>query len=287
MTNSTEFDKDLQEKIESWRGPFEKYAAEVLGTTENELDQATCQKGDCLLGQVMCDAMLEYRRNLTENSDAKPADFALINSGGVRATIDAGEITRGEVLTSFPFGNAIVELTYSGKDLRKVLEGCVSQVNQFNDKKVSSWFQVSDDIKIEFNPDNEPGNKLVSVMIGDKPLDDKREDYRVVTLDFLAGGGDNIFVATKDFITLETQAEVLEGYITSKTPLTNELEDRVVKVDKQAGNGGNGGNGGKNETGDGKNETGGNDVPPKSGATGLVSAGVSMVFIFAAAMVAL
>lgn len=287
MTNSTQLDKDLQEKIESWRGPFEKYAAEVLGTTENELDQTTCQKGDCLLGQVMCDAMLEYRRNLTENSDAEPADFALINSGGVRATIDSGEITRGEVLTSFPFGNAIVELTFSGKDLRKVLEGCVSQVNQFNDKTVSSWFQVSDDIKIEFNPDNEAGNKLVSVMIGDKPLDDERDDYRVVTLDFLAGGGDNIFVATKDFISLDTQAEVLEGYITSNTPLTNELEDRVVKVDKQAGDGGSGGNGGKNETGGGKNETGGNGGPPKSGATGLVSAGVSMLSIFAAAMVAL
>ncbi|MDW3538525.1 hypothetical protein NQ283_30025, partial [Escherichia coli] len=50
MTNSTKFDKDLQEKIESWRGPFEEYAAQVLGTTENELDQSTCQKGDCLLG---------------------------------------------------------------------------------------------------------------------------------------------------------------------------------------------------------------------------------------------
>lgn len=291
MTNATKLDKDLQAKIESWRGPFEEYAAEVLGTTENELDQTTCQKGDCLLGQVMCDAMLDYRRNLTENTDAEPADFALINAGGVRATIDAGNITRGEVLTSFPFGNAIVELKFSGKDLRKVLEGAVSKKNQFNDKEVSSWFQVSKDIKIEYNPDNDAGKKLVSVMIGDKPLDDDREDYRVVTLDFLAGGGDNIFVATKDFVTLDTQAEVLEGYITAMTPLTNDLEERVVESDKQPGEGGNGG---KNETEGGEGGSGsdgGNGGNGGSGgegaAAGLMPSATLLLSLFAAAMVAL
>jgi 2',3'-cyclic-nucleotide 2'-phosphodiesterase (5'-nucleotidase family) len=57
-----------------------------------------------LLGDFMADAMLEYRLN-----QSSTADFALVNAGGIRATIDEGPITRGEVLTSFPFGNAVVE----------------------------------------------------------------------------------------------------------------------------------------------------------------------------------
>ena len=130
--------------------------------TKNELDQTNCQKGDFrLLGQALADAMLEYRVNQTRGQDSRP-DFALINAGGVRATIDAGNITRGEVLTSFPFGNAVVELKYKGSDLRKILEGCVSKVNQFNQKKLSSWFQVSDGIVIEYNPKNEAGSTLVN-----------------------------------------------------------------------------------------------------------------------------
>lgn len=48
----------------------------------------------------MCDAFIWYR----EQTGAQ-VDGALQNGGGVRANISAGEITRGDVLTAFPFGN--------------------------------------------------------------------------------------------------------------------------------------------------------------------------------------
>ena len=67
-----------------------------------------------LLGDFMADAMLAYRLN-----ESASADFALINAGGIRATIDEGPITRGEVLTSFPFGNSLVEISMStGRDAK-------------------------------------------------------------------------------------------------------------------------------------------------------------------------
>ncbi|KAL4777805.1 Metallo-dependent phosphatase-like protein [Aspergillus nidulans var. acristatus] len=235
MDNSTSLDEELDAKIQGWAEAFADFAAEVLGETDAVLVQETCQEGDCLLGQVMADAMYEYRYNQTEGTDDEPA-LALINSGGVRAEIDEGPITRGEVLTAFPFGNAIVELEFSGADLRKVLEGAVSYVNQFNGDEITSWFQVSRGVRIEFNPDNEPGDRLVNVTIHGEAIDDER-DYRVVTLDFLAGGGDSIFVATDDFITLDTQDEVLTQYIVARTPLSPELEERVVESDGQSSDG--------------------------------------------------
>ena len=278
LTNSTKQDEDLQEQIEEWRGPFEEFAAEVVGSTDAALVQETCQDGDCLLGQVMTDAMLEYRQNVTEGSDASGPDFALINAGGIRAEIDEGDITRGEVLTSFPFGNAVVELTYSGEELRSILEGCVSGENQESGEEVTSWFQVSKGIKIEYNPDNEPGNMLVSVEIGGEPLDDEK-DYRVVTLDFLAGGGDSIFPETDDFATLDLQDEVLIQYFEAHPDLSPELEERVVETDEQPSEGGNGGgddggdepedsedsedsdNGDDSEGGNGGNAAGAVDAP--------------------------
>jgi 5'-nucleotidase len=231
MDNSTQLDEELDEKIQGWTEAFAEFANEVLGETDAVLVQETCQDGDCLLGQVMADAMFEYRFNQTEGTDEEPA-LALINAGGVRAEINAGEITRGEVLTAFPFGNAIVELVFSGEDLRKILEGAVSYQNQFNDEEISSWFQVSRGVRIEFNPNNDAGSRLVNVTLNGEPIDDER-DYRVVTLDFLAGGGDNIFVATSDFITLDTQDEVLTQYIEARTPLSPVLEERVVESDGQ------------------------------------------------------
>ncbi|KAG9252994.1 Metallo-dependent phosphatase-like protein [Emericellopsis atlantica] len=233
LTNTTKQESELQDQVDAWRGPFEEFAAEVLGETENELVQETCQDGDCLLGQVMADAMLEYRQNQT---DSEPPHFALINAGGIRATIDEGDITRGEVLTSFPFGNTIVELNYTGEEVRNILEGLVSGENPETGDEVTSWFQVSKGIKVTYNPDNDVGSRLVSVEVDGEKLDDE-EEYRVVTLDFLAGGGDSIFPPESEFATLDTQDEVLVQYIEAHTPLDNELEERVVKTDKQAEDG--------------------------------------------------
>lgn len=229
LTNQTEMDKALNKTIKGWRAPFEKFAAEVVGNTKAELDQSTCQQGDCLLGQVMADAMLEYRLNQSRNDDDKPA-FAFINAGGVRATIDEGNITRGEVLTSFPFGNAIVELTFTGAELKEVFEGAVTGVNQKNKKEITSWFQVSKGLKIEYNPDNKNGSKLVNATLNGEAFEDKTK-YRVVTLDFLAGGGDNFFsIDAKNLATLDSQDEVLIGYLDAHNPLDPKLEERVVET---------------------------------------------------------
>jgi len=174
----------------------------------------------------MTDAMLSYRRNIS-----KTADFALINSGGIRATIDEGIITRGEVLTAFPFGNAIVEIAITGDELWKTLEGVYTKVNQYNNKAVTSNVQVSSGITIEWNPSAANGSRLVEVTIGDAPLD-KTKTYNVVTLDFLAGGGDNIFQKKTEFAVLDTQDEVLTQYIISKSPIDIKLDGRIKEVNE-------------------------------------------------------
>ncbi|KAJ4371787.1 hypothetical protein N0V86_008341 [Didymella sp. IMI 355093] len=241
ITNTTEQDEGLQAQIEAWRGPFEEFAAEVLGTSEVELDQTTCQRRECLLGDFMADAMLAYRKNNTDD-----VDFAIINAGGIRATIDEGDVTRGEVLTSFPFGNSIVQIEVDGKYLWEVLEGIVTGVNVANGEEVTSFFQVSTGIKVEYNPENNNGSKLVAVTIGDQPLDNSTK-YQVVTLDFIAGGGDNFFNPTTDFVSLDTQDEVLTQYIQAQNPINIQLDQRIEVVDGQR-NATGGGNGTANST---------------------------------------
>lgn len=85
----------------------------------------------------MTDAMLAYRLNTSTT-----ASFALINAGGIRSTIDIGPITRGEILTAFPFGNAIIEISILGQELWDTLEGVFAKVNVWNGKAVTSAVQV-------------------------------------------------------------------------------------------------------------------------------------------------
>ncbi|KAI1076656.1 Metallo-dependent phosphatase [Whalleya microplaca] len=225
LTNTTKQDEGLQAQIEQWRVPFEKFAAEEVGNAKIVLDQSTCQKKECALGDFVSEAILQYRRDA--GSDAA---FGLVNAGGIRATIDAGPITRGEVLTSFPFGNAVVEVQYSGADLWKIFEGLVSSVNQFNQKPVTSFFQVSSGIKVEYNPANAVGQRLVRLTLGGAPVDLNKK-YTVATIDFLTGGGDNILQTVDNTVVLDTLDEVLVAYIKKVSPVDFELDGRIAVVE--------------------------------------------------------
>ena len=176
--------------------------------------------------------MLTYRLNGTTPETA-PA-FALINAGGIRATIDEGPVTRGEVLTAFPFGNALVDVTATGERLWATFEGIIAGVNVNNGKAVTSFLQVSRGLRIEYGPAaaNSTANVLVSVTIGGKPLD-KAAEYKFVTLDFVAGGGDNFFSTPfENLVLLDTLDEVVVRHVGATSPVDIALDGRLKLVSR-------------------------------------------------------
>jgi 5'-nucleotidase len=149
-----------------------------------------------------------------------------------------------------------------------VLEGIFTGVNQDNGEEVTSFVQVSEGIKIEYNPENNNGSKLVSVTIADEPLD-REQDYQVVTLDFIAGGGDNFFgdMEFPDAVSLATQDDVLTAYIEQMSPVDIELSGRIAIVDGQANETATGGAGG-NSTESEEDTEGGNSTASAGGQQG-------------------
>ena len=221
----------------------------------------------------MTSAILQYRVDSGSN-----ASFAIVNAGGIRATIDEGSITRGEVLTSFPFGNAVVEAQFIGNELWSILEGIVSGVNTVNKKPVTSFLQVSKSIKVEYNPQQKIGERLVRVSVDGEGIDlDKI--YTVVTIDFLAGGGDNFFEPIDNLVVLDTLDEVLVEYIKKKSPVDFELDGRIAVVDG-SGSGSDNGDGGDNET-DGGEGNGSRDDDDSAASTVTVISG-TMLLVWAA-----
>ncbi|CAN8105611.1 unnamed protein product [Discula destructiva] len=225
LDNTTAQDVDLQRQIVEWRGPFEAYANEVIGESGVDLGQETCQEEECLLGDLMADAAEDYGKALDAG-----VDFAIINAGGIRAAIDAGPITRGEVLTAFPFGNSLVSLTRSGQEIWNVIEGIVSGVNQETGLEVTSFLQVSAGIRIIYSPEASVGSRLQNVTVGGQAID-FASTYTFLTLDYLAAsGGDNFFVPVKDLASLDLQADVLEAYVTAQSPINIAIDGRISAV---------------------------------------------------------
>ncbi|CED84792.1 5' nucleotidase [Phaffia rhodozyma] len=230
MTEDFPQDKSLQKLITSWREPFEEFAKVIVGQTVRDLDQPTCQVKECNLGNAVTDSMLYGRRSLGAKVDA-----ALHNSGGLRATIPAPNITQGILMTSFPFNTQLVDIKYTGKELWEIFEGVCSGVNSVG-KTVTSSVQVAG-IKYSWNPKNAPGSKLISLQIGSPEVEDVdfEKTYTIVTLDFLATGGDSILPRPfeKSPPPIASQDEVFIEYIRRFSPLDVDVEGRIVVTDEE------------------------------------------------------
>jgi 5'-nucleotidase / UDP-sugar diphosphatase len=164
----------------------ERYEAELaqqldveIGKTAVELDSRTASlRGEeTNMGDLIADAIRA----------STGADVAITNGGGIRANklYPAGSaITRRDVLTELPFGNATALVEITGADIVAALENGLSQV----ENRQGRFPQVSGMV-VTYDPRQPAGSRVVSVTIEGKPLD-KLARYKVGSNDFMVKGGD-------------------------------------------------------------------------------------------------
>ena len=114
---------------------------------------------------------------------ASGADFTITNGGGIRASIDAGEVTIGEVINVLPFTNIITVVEATGADVYAALEHGYSMLPETN----GAFSQT--DLQVVYNRYGKPGSRILRVLLNGKPID-KNATYKVATNDFMAAGGD-------------------------------------------------------------------------------------------------
>jgi 5'-nucleotidase/UDP-sugar diphosphatase len=123
---------------------------------------------DALMGFVMADAFREE----------SGADFALQNTGGVRADIMPGTITERDLLAVTPFGNQVVVALLPGAMLRDLIEDKLAGTG--------GGIFISGG-SVRYDPARPSGRRLLDLTIGGAALDTARV-YRVATTDYLAEG---------------------------------------------------------------------------------------------------
>ena len=112
---------------------------------------------------------------------AGKGDVAIMNNGGIRTELRAGEATYGSLFEIQPFGNTLYSLTMTGAQLRGLLE------TMLNKSPVNDHLSG---LTITYDPSRSEGSRIVSATTADgTPLSDSRE-YNVIVNDFLATGGE-------------------------------------------------------------------------------------------------
>lgn len=136
------------------------------------------------LGNFITDGMLAKAKTINPETT-----IALQNGGGIRASIEPGPITYGEVLTVLPFGNALAIMEVTGQELKDALEHSVREYPKEN----GGFLHVSG---MFFNYDGKApvGERVLSAFVdtgdGEYTELDMEETYTVATNTFTAKGGD-------------------------------------------------------------------------------------------------
>ncbi|MDO5027676.1 MAG: 5'-nucleotidase C-terminal domain-containing protein [Bacillota bacterium] len=211
-----EANADVLEKIEEFEAANQPYLDRVVGKTLVELDglREHVRTGETNFGNLLTDAML----------DVAKADVALTNGGGIRASIEAGDITVGQLLTAFPFNNYPVLLEVSGQTIKDALEYGLDSAPELVGK-----FPHVAGMTFKYDQNQEPGSRIFDVVIGKEALDLKKT-YKLVTNDFMAVGGDGyeMLKEGKKLAEFPLLPEVLAAYIENQKVINPKVEGRVV-----------------------------------------------------------
>ena len=202
---------NLKKSLNKYRARVSRLLDEVLGTTENELDgeRENIRHQETNFGNFICDVI----RKITKS------DVAIFNGGGIRASIPRGKIKLRDIYRALPFRNTLTTAVITGKQLKEALQtGLKFQHN------TGSFLQVSG---IEYKAKD---GMLTFVRVQGAVVAETAE-YKIVSNNFLFGGGDylDVLTETKDIQDTGTPVEeLLAKYIRAHPVVYAKTEKRIV-----------------------------------------------------------
>ncbi len=166
-------DLEMERLVEEYRQELAPLTEVVIARLASPLSRISNDAGESPMGRVIAEA----QRKMVGG-----AKIALMNPGGVRADLGAGDVTWQDLYTVQPFGNTLIKGTLSGKELVKALE---------NGIRASGSNILVAGIDVYIDRARPFGKRVVKVLLEDGTPLDAHGKYEVVFNNFMGGGGDN------------------------------------------------------------------------------------------------
>ncbi len=213
-------DPAIAARVAELAGPIEELKTRVVAQATAVIDgeRGSCRAQECAMGDLVADAMLDRVKG-------QGIEVAIQNGGGLRASIDAGDVTMGEVLSVLPFQNTLSTFHVTGAVIVEALENGVSQYED----GAGRFPQVAG-MSYSFDVSQAPGSRISDVMVGGAPIEPDRL-YGVVSNNYVRNGGDgykmfrdaqNVYDFGPDL------ADVTAEYMAKIGPVEPKLDGRIT-----------------------------------------------------------
>ncbi|MES2049302.1 MAG: bifunctional metallophosphatase/5'-nucleotidase [Pseudomonadota bacterium] len=182
--------------------PVAKLAVPVVSRKLNDA-------GESPLGNLVADAQLAAVKN-------QGVQIAFMNNKGIRGNLEAGAdnvSSYGQNTSVLPFGNTLTLMSFSGAQIRVLLEQQMWLDEEAPDGR--NVLQVSDGFTYIWDRNRPVGQRVIpeSVKLNGIALDDASE-YRIAANNFLAGGGDRMPMFPQGKNRIDTSIKDLDVFIT-------------------------------------------------------------------------
>ena len=203
---------------------------EIVGALTADLpgERVDVRAREAALGNLVADAMLDA-------TAPDKTQVALMNGGGIRVSLRAGQVTYGDVLTVLPFGNSIYTADLKGADLAQALENGVSALDPNNPGASGGRFPQVGGLRFTADVTRPVGQRVTQVEIGNSQTGFKPFDpdaiYHVATNDFMITGGDGYETLTRGTNIKQTDillAEAVANYLRAKGSVNPKVEGRIT-----------------------------------------------------------
>ena len=225
-------DETVLARIQELGAPIEELKNKVVAETSAPIDgsRESCRAMECEMGVLVTDAMLDRTAD-------QGVTIAITNGGGLRASIDQGPVTMGEVLTVLPFQNTLATFQLSGEDIVASLESGVSQIEE----GAGRFPQVAG-LRYSFDKSAAAGEgRIQSVEVMEDgqwvPIDPSAT-YTVATNNFMRNGGDGYALFASNgqnaYDFGPPLDQVVADYLAENQPYQPKTEGRISEVMAQA-----------------------------------------------------
>ncbi|XP_075237554.1 apyrase-like [Lycorma delicatula] len=222
-------DKKMDSELKPWKKQIDLKGNEIVGQSKVELSTAdgVCYRQECNMGNFVTDAMVHSYIDAKHDRGWTQAAVAVINAGGIRTSINKGNVSYADVLAVIPFGSSVDAVSVKGSTLYEAIEYTLSSRN----------FLQWSGIVMSIDPSKPVGNRVVDLKITCtecrvpelEPVDQEKY-YRVILPSFLYEGGDGYKMFASSGINHTTgviDSDCFFAYLKRNSPVTAGIEERI------------------------------------------------------------